>query len=308
MRVTRRLVGEQLARRSAPEGVAPRRLLHEAGVPPWFVERQVKAGRWRAVGRSTVVLHNGPTTPAQRRAACLYEAGPRAALAGVSALQQAGMQVGDDGLVHLVVPRGGAPLPVPGARVHESRRFQESDVVAGPPRRVRPALAAVQAALWARTDREATLLLTLVVQERRATPEQLAAALEPVLRHRRRQLVRQVLVDLAGGAESLGELDVGRAMRRRGLPEPVRQALRRRPSGTQYLDADFPRYGVTLEVDGAAHDLPEQRLRDLLRDVDLGAEGRTVVRVPLVAWRLGQEQLLDALERLFASRGWRAAS
>lgn len=108
-----------------------------------------------------------------------------------------------------------------------------------------------------------------------------------------------------GGVRSLGELDVGRAMRRRGLPEPARQVLRRRPSGTQYLDADFPEQGITLEVDGAQHDLPDARLADLLRDLDLAAGRRTVVRLPLVAWRLDEGAVLDGLEALFLSRGWR---
>jgi very-short-patch-repair endonuclease len=84
--------------------------------------------------------------------------------------------------------------------------------------------------------------------------------------------------------------------------------VRRRPSGTQYLDADFPAYGVSVEIDGAQHDLPAHRLADLLRDLGLAAEGRTTVRIPLVAWRLDQEAVLDGLERLFQARGWRRAA
>lgn len=97
---------------------------------------------------------------------------------------------------------------------------------------------------------------------------------------------------------------MARALRTRGLPEPVRQAVRHRPSGTQYLDADFPSYGVSMEIDGSQHDLPRQRLADLIRDLDLATEGRTTVRIPLVAWRLDQSAVLDRLEALFRSRGW----
>ena len=53
------------------------------------------------------------------------------------------------------------------------------------------------------------------------------------------------------------------------------------------------------------HDLPDQRLADLLRDLGLATDHRTVVRIPLVAWRLDEEAVLDALEGLFLSRGWR---
>ena len=114
-----------------------------------------------------------------------------------------------------------------------------------------------------------------------------------------------VVLDLTAGVRSLGELDVAAAMRRRGLPEPDRQSVRRRPSGQQFLDADFPAYDLTLEVDGWQHDEPEHRLGDLLRDLTLMTEKRTVVRLPLVVWRLDEEAVLDALEQLFISRGWR---
>ena len=293
---------------AASDGVALRTTLYDAGVPRWFVRHRLRQGVWARAGRRVVVLHNGLLTPSQRRHVAVLECGPRAALDGVSALQHAGVDVRDDGLVHVVVPRGSAPLRVPGVRLHESRRFREDDVVAGPPRRTAVAVAAVHAALWARTDREAVLLLVLPVQRRATTAVAVQDVLRTVRRHKRRTMLGTVLRDLGTGAESLGELDLTAALRRRDLPEPVRQAVRRRPSGTQYLDADFPEHGVTIEVDGAGHDLPEQRLRDLLRDLDLGAEGRTVVRLPLVAWRLDQERVLDALERLFASRGWRRAA
>jgi very-short-patch-repair endonuclease len=117
-------------------------------------------------------------------------------------------------------------------------------------------------------------------------------------------VIHQTVVDLLGGVRSLGELDVARAMRRRGLPEPSRQSLRRRPSGREYLDAEFDEQRLVLEVDGSQHDLPDQRLVDLLRDFAITAEGRTTLRIPLEAWRLDEEAVLDALEAVFASRGW----
>ena len=286
-------------------GVVSLRQVYAAGLPRWVVRRQLKVGRWRRTGRQTVAVHNGPLDDAARRAVAVLEVGPRAALDGVSVLQHAGVSVSDDGWIHVIVPPGAAPPRLRGVRVHESRRFRESDVVLEGLRRVRPAVAAVHAALWARTEREATLLLTVPVQQRLATAAEVWEAVHQVVRSRRRRLLRQVAVEHVGGVRSVGEFDVAAALRRRGLPEPERQAVRLRPSGTHYLDADFPAYRVTLEVDGAQHDAPAQRLADLLRDLESGAEGRTVVRVPLVAWRLDEEAVLDGLETRFAARGWR---
>jgi very-short-patch-repair endonuclease len=110
--------------------------------------------------------------------------------------------------------------------------------------------------------------------------------------------------DLVGGIEALSELDVARDMRRRGLPEPDRQAVRRRASGTEYLDCELAAYDVVLEIDGAGHDEPQQRLDDVVRDITLLSEGRCVVRLPLATYALDRERVLDALEGLLLSRGW----
>ena len=275
-----------------------------AGVPRWLLRLEVRTGRWQVTGRQTLALHNGPLDAASRRWVAVLEGGPRAALDGVSALQAAGLEQLTDELVTVVVPKGTRRRRVPGARIRETRRYRAQAVVDGGVPRTTPAVAAVHAALWAATDKQATYFLTLAVQQGLCRPADLSDAATVVRRHPRRRLVGQVVLDLADGSRSLGELDVARAMRSRGLPEPVRQAVRRRPSGTQYLDADFPSYGVSMEVDGCQHDLPAQRLADLLRDLGLATEGRTTVRIPLIAWRLDEAAVLDGLERLFRSRGW----
>ena len=298
-----RTTAAQLA--SAQCGAVSRRQLYAAGVPRWLVRLELRARRWQRSGRQTVVVHNGPLDVPTGRWVAVLEAGPRAALDGVSALQAAGLDVLTDALVVVAVPRGTRRRRIRGVRVRETRRYREQDIVRTGIPRTAPAVAALHAALWAVTDRQATYLLTLVVQQGLCRPAALSDAATAVRRHPRRRLVARVVLDLAAGSRSLGELDVARAMRRRGLPEPSRQAVRRRPSGTEYLDADFPDHDVTVEVDGVQHDLPEQRLADLVRDVVLATEGRTVVRIPLVAWRLDEEAVLDALEGLFSVRGWR---
>lgn len=282
--------------------------LYAAGVPRWLVRREIKVGRWQRAGRQTVVLHNGPVSVGTRRWVAVLEGGPRAALAGVSALQEAGLTALSDELIHVIVARGSRRVRVQGVSFHESRRWNEADVLRTGIPRVVPPVAAIHAALWARTDREATLLLAMAVQQRKATPGQLHDAAASIRRHRRRRLLTRVTSELAGGVQSLNELDVAVAMRSRGLPEPTRQQLRQRPAGRQYLDADFPDYEITLEIDGPQHDEPQARLDDLVRDVGLAADGRTVIRIPMVAWRVGQARVLDALEELFAARGWRRAA
>lgn len=217
-------------------GVLSRPELLRQGVPRWLVAAELRAQRWQRAGRQSVVVHNGPLDAAARRVAAVHEVGPRAALDGVSALQQAGASALTDEVIHVIAPKGSSPRKVRGVRVHESRRFDEADVqLRGGARTVVPAVAAVHGALWARSDREATYLLVLVVQQRLAGPAELHEAVTRIRRHARRRLLTRVTLDVVGGVRSLGELDVAGAMRSRGLPEPERQALRRRPSGAQYL-------------------------------------------------------------------------
>ena len=130
-------------------------------------------------------------------------------------------------------------------------------------------------------------------------------ALAAVRRAPRRRLLKQVVRDIADGAHSLNELDLAVALRRRGLPAPTRQLLVRLPGGRVYLDVAWEQWGVTLEIDGAQHDLASARLDDALRDLGVAGTGRTTVRLPVLALRLDQEAVLDGIEQLLRSRGWR---
>jgi very-short-patch-repair endonuclease len=287
-------------------GVLCRRQLEEHELPRWLLQLEVRSGHWRRTGAQTVVVHNGPLSPAARRTVAAFEVSPRAALDGVTALQHRGVTALSDTALHVIVPRGARPHRTAGVVVHESRRFDEADVqVVDGARTVLPAVAAVHGALWAVTDRQATYLLLLVVQQRLAEAGQLLDAAAAVRRHARRGLLHRIAAEAAGGVHSLGELDVARAVRARGLPEPDRQVLRRRPSGTEYLDVRFDRYQLTLEVDGAGHDELMQRTADVLRDFRLVSEGDAVLRLPLAVFRLAEQQVLDRLEQVLVSRGWR---
>ncbi len=61
---------------------------------------------WQRVTSRTYLAHEGDITTAQMRVAGVLDAGPNAALAGCSALAEAGWLGQDDGYVHVVVARG----------------------------------------------------------------------------------------------------------------------------------------------------------------------------------------------------------
>lgn len=287
--------------------VVSRRQLAALRVPRWVVRLELRSGRWARRGRQTVTTHNGPLTAAARHWVAVLEVGCRAALDGVSALQAAGVTGLSDTDVTVITPKGSTPYRPPDVVVQESRMYREADVITIGIRRVRPAVAAVHAALWAHTDRQAAYFLTLVIQQRLARPSDLADALSRIRRHRRRLPLRALIAQLVAGSQSLHELDVVADLRRRGFP--VRQqVVRRRPSGTEYLDIELDGYQVCVEVDGIGHQDPVQQLSDLVRDILTLADGKVTVRLPMLAYVLDKERVLDAVEQLLFARGWSAAA
>ncbi|MBC7373613.1 MAG: hypothetical protein H7323_06445 [Frankiales bacterium] len=287
------------------DGVLGRRQLYAADFTRWQLQARLRGKRWQRTGRQTVCVTTGPLTQAATRWVAVLETGPRAALDGITALQAAGVKGLTDTEVHVIAPKSCTPLKPRGVVVHESRRFREPEILTDGVRRVRPAVAAVHAALWAVTNRQAGLFLVMPVQQRIVTAEQLREALSAVRRAPRRRLLLQLVEDVADGVHSLNELDVCRALRRRGLPEPTRQILVRLPTGRFYLDLEWDQWGVHLEIDGLQHEDADAQLHDVLRDLDVATTGRTTIRLPILAFRLDEQAVLDRLEALLRSRGWR---
>ncbi|WP_146928564.1 hypothetical protein [Cellulomonas xylanilytica] len=188
--------------------------------------------------------------------------------------------------------------------MHETRRWRDEDVLTTGLPRARPEVATVQAALWARTDREASLLLVSAVQQRVTTIDPLAAVLDRVQRDRRRTLLRAVLHDVAGGVHSLNELDFAAHCRTRGLPEPDRQVVTRSPSGSSYLDVRWRRWRVVVEIDGIGHLEPARWIDDSLRHNEIALTGDTVLRIPSLGLRLDPAPHLDTVERALRQAGW----
>jgi very-short-patch-repair endonuclease len=234
----------------------------------------------------------------------VIEAGPRAFLDGESALVAAGLTGYRVAAIRVSVPRGARIYRrLPDVQIRQTRRWAADDVAAARLPRARAEVAAVRAALWARTDRQAALLLTMVVQQGLATAEQLAGEMLRIRRDKRRALLHVVVLDLLGGVRSLGELDVVRECRRRGLPEPDKQVLRRSKNGTYYLDLLWTRWGLVVEVDGIQHSWANQVVGDAVRQNDVSLQDLTVLRLPLLGLRLDADTFFAQIEQALVAAG-----
>ncbi|GAA1839025.1 hypothetical protein GCM10009714_21150 [Microlunatus capsulatus] len=254
------------------------------GLNHFEIRAQLQARRWTAWGAHVVLLHNGDPTPRQRMWAAVLDAGEPAALASHTALELWGFRsfAAESSAVHLVVPRGAKVHRWPGLVVHESRRLQPDEHVLRQGLPCTPAArSTLDAAAWQPWPRFACALLAAVVQQRVCTVDDVDEALRRIGRIRHKAHLRDALRDIAGGAEAVSELDLGRLCRRFGLVPPARQVRRRGADGSlRYLDAEWEVSGrrVVLEVDGAHHRDVGHWQADMRRDRELVVTGARVLR------------------------------
>lgn len=257
------------------------------------VRHEVNAGRWRLHGHQTVAMHTSDLSTEALRWRAIWEVGRRiAVLDGVSALQAQGLKNFNDDMIHISIPHGSRPYKVVGVRTHSVRSREDEILSVGVPR-VRPHIAAVRAAHWSISGRQAALILCMVVQQGIVTPARLVKAAESVSARRHRRLVQQVVNDLSDGVQSLGELDFARLCRARNLPEPSRQVLRHGPRGRVYLDVRWEGLGLVVEIDGAQHRAGLAVMEDNLRQNSVTLGGDVVLRIDLVGLRVDPDAFMD---------------
>jgi very-short-patch-repair endonuclease len=286
-------------------------VLRDEGVTRGRRRAMVAAGRWRAVpGKGVITIRAVTSAGAARREGeaawreALVAVGPEARLGGMTALKSEGLTGYAEDLIHIWVPKGHEKQSLPGVRIHETRRWTGRDAVpTGVPRSSRP-VATVQGALWSVSARQAMLCVVMPIQQRLVRAEDVAVELDRIRRHRFRKPLLAGIRDITLGAESLNELDFAVACRRRHLPEPTRQVVRRLSQGRAVLDAYWKEYGVVVEVNGAGHDALDVAMRDELRMADLQTQGDAVIPLSVLTLRCDPEPIFDALARLFRARGW----
>jgi hypothetical protein len=255
------------------------------------------------VHRQSLAVHTGPLDQRAQEWAAVFEAGPRAVLDGASSLIAGGLVHFTTDRIRVSVPRGARIRRGKNLEIRQTRRWDPGDrIPAGIPR-TRNEVAAVRGALWAVSDKQAALLVTTAVQQRLAAPEAVAAELLRVKRHRRRRFLNSVVLDLLDGARSLGELDFAQECRRRGMPEPSRQSLRKGRNGTYFLDVCWDRWRVVVEIDGIQHSWADQIVGDALRQNDIMLGGCAVLRLPLLGLRIAPDDFFAQIAEALRAAG-----
>lgn len=313
---------ENQSSRRLPAGVRPlavnqdmvltRSQLAALGIGHRKVASRTAQGIWRELGPRVVVLHSGTLTRLQRRWVGVLHAGPGAVLALASATEAGGLEGFDQPEVHVAVGHGREVEDLVDAavtvRVHQTRHVTSDLVPLREPARQQVARAAVELASLATTDNRTRALVAAVVQQRLVLPAHLTAFISARPTLPKRRLIRETVLDVAGGAHSLPELDYARALRRTGLPRPTSQRKVRRRSGVWYLDNDFDEWAVTVEVNGMQHYRLLASEADGVRRTVLQTRGRIVVDVSSYAVRNRVGLAMLATAEALIAHGYRPSA
>ena len=284
-------------------GLVSRRQLSESGVDRFKIRNQVTAGRWMCVGPLVVATFTGDLTWEQRTWAGHLHAGSRSMVAGLASARIQGLKGWDRQLVDVLVPARATVSDLDGIRFIRSRRDLESFRGRG----VRSHLTQLEPAilLHAATgmpERVSGGLVASAVQQRLTSAEQLLTWLDRLQPLPRTQLMRALLHDIRGGAESMAEIDLGRLCRRAGLATPSRQLRRKDREGRwRWTDAEWELpegRTLVLEVDGGFHMEVQHWAADVRRQRKISTPHRTVVRATALELRLEPEAVVQDLRAL----------
>jgi very-short-patch-repair endonuclease len=282
--------------------VVNRAQLDGCGTGRHAIDRHVKARRWQLVGPRVVVLHSGPLTRLQRRWVGVLHAGDSACLAGLTAAEAGSLAGWERDATHVLVPKGARVPRLDGVVVHESRRFDVSDIhPARLPPQTRMSRSLVDAATWPPRPGPACGLLAAGIQQRLARTADLRAALDQAGQIRHVRLLRCALADVEGGSHSLAEINLVRLCRRHRLRPPDEQQFRHDQEGRRrYLDATWLlRDGrrLVLEVDGGLHLRIDAWWSDMARERDVVIRVGQVLRCSSVEIRVRPDAVARDLAR-----------
>lgn len=277
------------------DGVATRTMLYDAGLSRTDIKVEVTVGRWTALGRHTIGITVREAVGPARWWWAVWESGPGAVLDGITALQAAGLRTWSETRTFVSVPSRNRVHRLEG--VHVGRPQSVGPTAGAGIPRTRVEVAAVRAARWATSDRQAATILAMVVQQRLVPAERILAQWKGVQRSARRDFLDVIIRDICDGAHSLGELDFAVLCRERRLPEPSRQVVRTDHRGRVYLDIYWSELGVHLEVNGAQHYQGLGPVEDALRRNEVEIDGDFSLVIPVLGLRLHQDRFMDQIER-----------
>jgi hypothetical protein len=281
-------------------------------VPARCAERvrwRVDSGRWQRPHEGVFVAHSGPLTRHQRIWVAVLAGGPGAVLRGATAAELAGLSGFERAIIDVALPDRHGPA-IEGVR-YCRRPGLRTDVMGSlQPPRLRPAVAVLEMASAARDEGAAHRVLAAAVQQRIVRTSDVRAALDRRPNLRLRAVIRETLLDIDDGAQSLNEVAMLRVAKQAGLPRPAMQIVAATSRRRSRIDGGWPAYGVFFEIDGAGHYAVSTWLDDADRHNEVAlatAPGAVHLRWPGFCVRRTPDRVADQAQRALGRAGWGAA-
>ena len=270
-----------------------RRQLRALGWTGHQIEHEIAFGRWLGPAPGVIALQNAPLTHDQRLWLGVLHGGDDAVLTHLTACRRAGLQWhGDIDTIHVLTAKGDLVEPIEGFAFHQTRRPYRRwlrPTPSGPPR-LPLEYAALLTAERDQHVRRAIGLLAACVQQRLTTADRLLDTRPRIRKLRNGAVFDWAFGDIAGGAQSFAEIDVGELCKSAGLAPPARQSIRNDTDGRRrYLDCEWELPDgriVVLEVDGSFHLKVGNWWQDMKRERAVVLSRSTVLRCASIELRL----------------------
>jgi len=249
------------------------------------ISARLERGRWRGTGnRGVYVLADAPFTHRQRLWVAHLAAGRHSVVSHEAAAHLERLPLVTDQPVVLTVDHP-SHLRVPGAVIHQISDLTPRWVwnLEGLPVTTTARTIVDLSSVWSRAKLE--IAVDQALASRRVSLGAVSACLHEVLRPGKRGLDKLVTVldaRQSGYVPPMSELErrLLEALRRAGLPDPVRQfPLPGRGAVTGLVDAAYPEARLLIEADGRSwHDRIATARRDRLRDNESSRVGWLTLR------------------------------
>lgn len=239
----------------------------------------VRSGRWQRLHARVYATFTGPASFEGLVWAAILRAGRGAVASHRTAAYLDGLCDEPGPVVQVTVPADRhVRSRIDGVRVHYAHRLARTRHPTRTPPRTRTEETVLDLVDATRRPQEVETWVTSACQRRRTTPERLADALALRKKIRWRPMLESMLADVEEGAQSPLELRHLRAVERaHALPRGHRQ---RRVAGGRvvWVDVDYDRYALRVELDGRVGHADEGRFRDRHRDNRATTHGRATLR------------------------------
>ncbi|MDQ2875964.1 MAG: endonuclease domain-containing protein [Actinomycetota bacterium] len=260
-------------------GVVSRGQALSHGLDDDMIENRLRSGRWRAVQWGVYATFSGRLSRESVLWAAVLRAGPGAALSHQTAAELLGLTDDRSDVIHLTVPLGRHPEPIPGAVVHRSGRIGAATHPAQLPPRTRVEETTIDLTQLAARFDDAFNWLCLAIGGRLTTTARLRAALEARPKVRWRPGLTIALAEAGSGVHSILEARyVHNVEVPHGLPAAIRQARTAQIPLSRYADNFYEKARLVVEMDGrVAHGIAQRRA-DTRRDNAHAAAGIVTLR------------------------------